>query len=55
MKRHETEVKSFLMGKITNLKEDIIQGQFAGATKRYLHIEAVLEAQDNQWSLKLLG
>lgn len=26
MRLHETEVKNYLRGKITNLKEDIIQG-----------------------------
>ena len=26
MRQHETEVKNYLRGKITNLKEDIIQG-----------------------------
>lgn len=55
MRRHEREMKNYLRGKITNLKEDIIQGQLQGATKRHLLIEAIVESSDNEWSVKVLG
>ena len=38
MRRHEMELKSYLKAKLTNLKEDIIQGHQKYATKRLLAI-----------------
>lgn len=55
MRHHETEVKNYLRGKITNLKEDIIQGQLQGSTKRKMQLEAIVDQQDSEWAVKLLG
>lgn len=38
MRRHEMELKCFLKGKLTSLKEDIIQGHAKSATQRILAI-----------------
>ena len=55
MRRHEQELKSYLKAKITNLKEDCIQGSYRSQTKRILAIKAVVEQTDAEWSLKLFG
>lgn len=38
MRRHEIEMKSYIRGKLTNIKEDVIQGGQKSATKRVLAI-----------------
>lgn len=56
MRRREQEIKSYLHGKIINLKEDIIQGQHLSAFKRNLMIQAIAKCEpDNQWSLSVAG
>lgn len=55
MRKHEHELKSYLRAKITNLKEDCIQGSARAATKRILAIKAVVESSETEWSLKLFG
>ena len=38
MRRHENELKAYLRAKLTNLKEDCLQGHYKCATKRVLAI-----------------
>lgn len=55
MRRHELELKSYLKAKLTNLKEDILQGHQKYATKRLLAIKATVECGAQQWTVKVFG